>query len=69
MEYELKKAELHLVLRPTLSPCHNYDKEKPVTVVLAPVAIEEVNGVLRISWACSLGPWCPFKCRYSRVKQ
>jgi hypothetical protein len=69
MAVELKKREIHLVLRPTLSPCYNFKKEEPVTVVITPVAVAERNGDLVVSWACSLGPWCPHVCRYSKIKK
>jgi hypothetical protein len=65
---ELKKREIHLVLRPSLAPCHNFRKGEVVTVVLAPVAVDERNGEVVIAWACSLGPWCSHVCRYSKVK-
>lgn len=69
MTYEFKEGEFHITLRPTLSPCHNYEEGKTVTVVLAPVAVERHGNKIVIAWACSLGPFCKFKCRYSHTKK
>ena len=48
-------------------PCHNFleqlgGSERTVTVVIAPILVSEKEGVARISWGCSRGPFCFSNC-------
>jgi hypothetical protein len=67
--YEFKEGEIHIKLKPSISACYNFEDGKSKTIVLAPVVVERVKNKVKISWACSLGVWCPHVCRYSHVKE
>jgi hypothetical protein len=67
--YEFKEGEVHITLKPVIAPCYNFEEGKPKTVVLAPIVVKNVRNEVHISYACSLGLWCPHVCRYSQVKQ
>jgi hypothetical protein len=62
-------AEVAVSLAPAVSACYNFvheGVESRRTVVIAPIHIAAEGGT-KVSWACSLGPFCEAICRYSEA--
>lgn len=58
--------------RPNSFACYDFVNEQGVkekkTAVVAPIKTECQGSVVRISWACSRGPYChDSTCRYSET--